>query len=67
MADYRPGSMGAPDTQPVEVLGVELDVDFSLAVEVFEAARLWIAILVLLITAALVSSLDRRRTARGEI
>jgi hypothetical protein len=31
---------------------------------VFEAARLWIAILVLLITAALVSGMERRRSIR---
>jgi hypothetical protein len=56
--------MGSLSTDPVEVLGIELDVDFSLAVEVFEAARLWIAILVLLITAALVSGMERRRSIR---
>jgi hypothetical protein len=67
IADHRPGSMGSLSTDPVEVLGIELDVDFSLAVEVFEAARLWIAILVLLITAALVSGMERRRSIRDGV
>jgi hypothetical protein len=61
LADYQTGIMVDLDLQNVEVLGADLVVDFSLAVEIFEAARVWIAILVLMVTAAVVSGMDRRR------
>jgi hypothetical protein len=61
LADYQTGMMVDLDLQNVEVLGADLVVDFSLAVEIFEAARVWIAILVLMVTAAVVSGMDRRR------
>jgi len=46
----------------VEVLGADLSADFSLAVEAFEAAKVWIATLALVIGAAVVSGMDWRRT-----
>jgi len=48
----------------IEVLGVSLEADFSMAVEAFEATRLWIAALALVIAAALVSGMDIRRSRR---
>jgi hypothetical protein len=64
MADYSTGMMGGMDMGEVEVLGAELTADFSLAVEAFQAAKIWIAALALLIGAALVSGLDSRRWRR---
>lgn len=62
MADYRPGAMGEIDAEDLEVLGIELDAEFSLAVEAFEAARIWISILSLIIAAAVISGMDWRRS-----
>lgn len=61
LADYRPGMADDMAMEQVEVLGAELSADFSLAVEAFEAAKVWIAILALVIAAALVSGMDSRR------
>lgn len=62
LAGYRRGMMGNMEMEEVEVLGTSIDADFSLAVETFEAAKIWIAILALLITAALVSGMDWKRS-----
>lgn len=62
MADYEEGMMGDMAMDDVEVLGAEITADFSMAVEAFEAAKVWIAVLVLFITAAIVSGMDWRRT-----
>ena len=59
MADYTGGMMG--DMDDVEVLGVELSADFSMAVEVFETARIWLAVLALMVAAAIIAGVDRRR------
>lgn len=67
MADYDTGMMGQMDMDQVEVLGAELDVDFSLAVEAFESARVWIAVLALMIAAAIVSGMDTRRARRFDV
>ena len=61
LADYETGMMGDLE---IEVLGAELTAEFSLAVEAFEAAKVWIAILALVIAAAVVSGMDWRRTRR---
>jgi hypothetical protein len=66
MADYQMGMMGDMPMGEVEVLGAELTADFSLAVEAFGAAKVWIAALALLITAAIVSGMDWRRTRRSD-
>ena len=47
--------------EEVEVLGAELTADFSLAAEAFEVAKLWIALLTLVIGAVIVSGMDSRR------
>lgn len=67
MADYRPGSMGELDMGRVEVLGAELEADYALAVETFEAARIWLAVLSLLIAASLVSGVDRKRSVPRQV
>lgn len=67
LADYRSGMMGDIDFEDVEVLGANLEANFSMAVEVFEAMRLWIAALALVLTAAIVGGMDVVRTrASGE-
>lgn len=62
MADYRPGGIAGTHADEVEVLGVEIEADFSLAVEAFEEARLWFAILSLIIAAAVVGGMERKRS-----
>lgn len=64
MADYGSGAMGDMSTDSVEVLGVGVTADFSMAVEVFEAVRWWVAGLALLIAAATIGLVDRRRAER---
>lgn len=64
ISDYEPGMMGDMSMEQVEVLGAELDADFSLAVEVFDAVKVWGAALAMLIAAALVAGVDRRRFGR---
>ena len=64
LADYTSGMMGDMGMGEIEVLGVSLEADFSMAVEAFEATRLWIAALALVIAAALVSGMDIRRSRR---
>lgn len=65
IADYQQGMMGDMDMTGVEVMGVEVTADFSMAVELFEAARIWIAGLALVIAAAIIGGLDRRRGLTG--
>lgn len=62
IADYRPGMMGDLGMEEVEVLGVELQASFSMLVETFETMRIWIAVLALVITGAVVSGMDWRRS-----
>lgn len=62
MADYRGGMMGDVDMGDAEVLGVELSADFSMAVEVFETARIWLAVLALMVAAAIIAGVDKHRT-----
>jgi len=57
LADYRSGMMGDTDFEGVEVLGASLKAHFTMAVEVFEAMRLWIAALALVVTAAIVGGM----------
>lgn len=48
-----------------EVLGVELEANYAMAVEVIESSWVWILALALLIATAIVSGLDRRRSTVG--
>lgn len=59
LADYREGMMG--DFEDIEVLGANLSADFSLAVEIFERIKFWIALLALIVTAAIVGGIDGKR------
>jgi len=67
MADYKAGMMGEMAMEPIEVLGAELEADFSMAVEVIEAAKVWIGALALVIGAAIVSGMDVRRSRRDTL
>ncbi|MGD2061664.1 MAG: hypothetical protein PVF87_12405, partial [Acidimicrobiia bacterium] len=67
MVDYPTGLMGDMRMAEVDVLGAEVTADFSLAVEVIETGGVWVAVLALFITAALVSGMDRRRSRQGVI
>ena len=60
LADYREGMMG--DFEDIEVLGANLRADFSLAVEVFGMIKVWIAVLALFVTAAIVAGIDVKKT-----
>ena len=64
MSDYASGMMGDMEMESVEVLGAELEADFLLAAEYVESAKLWIALLALVVGAAFVGGLDRRRSRR---
>ena len=66
VADHPSGLMGELGDGGTEVLAAELGADFSLAVEVFERARIWISILVLVVVAAVIHGVDRRRSPRPE-
>ena len=65
MNDYDPAMFDPMDTS--EVLGVEITADYRMAVEVIEAAWLWMLGLALVITAALLAGLDRRRTRLADV
>lgn len=60
MVDHGPGLDDLGDE--IDVLAAGLDADFSLAVEVFERARIWISILALMIAAAVITGAERRRS-----
>jgi hypothetical protein len=61
VADH-PSGLGELEGEDAEVLAAELDADFSLAVEVFEKARIWISILALMVAAAVIHGVDRHRS-----
>lgn len=67
IADYRQGMMGDLDMSGIEVLGFEVDANFSMAVEFFETAKFWIAGLALVIAAAIIAGLDRKRGLSGAL
>lgn len=64
IADYETGMMGDMQMEEVEVLGAEITADFSLAHEAFEEVKVWIAVLALFVTAAIVSGMDWRRSRK---
>ena len=61
LADYRTGLLGDLEFADTEVLGFDIDADFSMVVEVFEAAQIWIAALSLVVATAIIAGIDRRR------
>jgi hypothetical protein len=60
--DSRSFGGGGPGIEDIEVLGVEVTADFSIAAEAFGAAKTGIAVLALIMGAAVVSGMDWRRT-----
>jgi len=64
-ANYSQDLFGAMDMGQTEVVGVEFDADYSMAVEVFSATWIWMVALLLIIATAIVSGLDRRRPDGG--
>jgi hypothetical protein len=60
--DSRSFGGGGLGIEDIEVLGVEVTADFSIAAEAFGAAKTGIAVLALIMGAAVVSGMDWRRT-----
>jgi hypothetical protein len=61
-ADYSSGLFGSMTRGQPEVLGVELDADYKMAVEVIESSWAWMVVLLVVIAGAIVSGLDRRKS-----
>lgn len=66
-ADYSTELFGAMDMEDAEVLSVELEANYSMAVEVFSASWIWVVALLLIIATAIVTGLDRRRADKGPV
>ena len=64
VADHPSGLMGQLGDEGTEVLAAEVGADFSLAVKIFEKARIWISILALVVAAAVIHGVDRRRSPK---
>ena len=62
LADYDGDLMVGLDLSEVNVLSVGVTSDFSMAVEAFRAARLWIAVLALMLVATVLIGVDRHRS-----
>jgi len=63
-AGFPAGLFGSMELGQPQVLGVELNADYKMAVEVIESAWAWMIGLLLVIAAAIASGLDRRKTLR---
>ena len=63
-ADFSSDLFGSMETGYPEVLEVELNADYKMAVEVIESSWVWMIGLLLVIAAAIVGGLDRRKTLR---
>jgi hypothetical protein len=61
-ADYSSGLFGSVAAGQPEVLGVELNANYKMAVEVIEASWVWMVVLLVVIAGAIVSGLDRRKS-----
>ena len=66
-ADYSTELFGAMDMEDAEVLSVELEANYSMAVEVFSSSWIWVVALLVIIATAIVTGLDRRRTDKGPV
>lgn len=64
-ASYSSELFGSMDTGAPEVLGVDFEANYSMAVEVFSATWVWLVALLLIIATAIVTGLERRRPAKG--
>lgn len=63
-ADFSSDLFGSMETGYPEVLEVELNADYKMAVEVIESSWVWMIGLLIVIAAAIVGGLDRRKTLR---
>lgn len=61
--DYSQGAFGELSMAEPEVLGVDFEADYTMAVELIESSWVWMLGLALLIATAIVSGMDRRRSA----
>lgn len=59
----RFGEVGGPS---LEVMGISIEPNYSMAVEVIESSWVYLLVLILLIATAIVSGLDRRRLKRAK-
>jgi hypothetical protein len=64
-ADFDPALYGGMDMEMPDVLSVEVTPEYLMAVEVIESSWIWMLGLALLIAAAIVTGLDRRRAPLG--
>lgn len=60
-ATYRPGLISGPRFDGLDLDAVETTAEFSITAEAVENAKLWIAAMALLVTAAIVAGRDWRR------
>ena len=61
IAGFQRGLAGDLELDGLDVLGADVTVDFSMVVELFEAARIWLGALALIMAVCLVAGMDRRR------
>ncbi len=61
-ADYEANLFGDMEMEEPHVLGIDVMANYSLAVEVVEASWVWMLSLGLLITLAILTNVDRRRS-----
>lgn len=66
-ASFGTNAYGDVSAGGIDVLGVELEADYSMAAEIIEYSWIWMLGLVLLIATAVVSGMDRRRVGMGSI
>lgn len=59
--DHEEGLMGEMDMEKPAVLGIAIDADYSMAVELIESSWIWLVALLLVIATAIVTGIDRRR------
>lgn len=59
--DHEEGLMGAMEMEKPEVLGIDIDAEYSMAVELIESSWIWLVALLLVIVTAIVTGIDRRR------
>ena len=61
-ADYTSGLFGSIEMGQPQVLGAELAADYKMVVEVIESAWVWMIGLLVVVSGAMVTGIDRRKT-----
>ena len=61
-ADYTSGLFGSIEMGQPQVLGAELAADYKMVVEVIESSWVWIIGLLVVVSGAMVTGIDRRKT-----